>query len=254
MKTLFKVAGVIFAMGLASTTQATPFSVFSGWNLLADDDGVGSNGFVNPGWGGQAFDAEYLFYKLDGSALSVGLQTGFNIQANSGYKYTDNHYYYAGDLALSFDGNNSNYEYAVDFGNKARGYSTNAAISAGVGDTDLAGLYKVDTWNNDIYFTQSAPYAMDAGSLLLAANSGNFIEGSGNVGGKLSYYNIFTFDLSNISGLGQSFGLDVHWTMSCGNDEIEGGSRVMRVSEPGSVVLFALGLLGLVLVRRKIRR
>lgn len=254
MKLISKISSLFILGSLSASVLATPLNVFNGWNVLANDDGVYTNGFVDPGWGGQAFDAEHLFYKLDGSLLSVGLQTGFNIHKNDGYKFSDGKWYYAGDLALSFDGNTSNYEYAIDFGNKARGYNTNAAISAGAGDKDAAGLYRVTTWNNDIHFTQSAPYAMDAGTLLVAANATNFAEGTGTLAGNLSYYNIFTFDLSNIAGLGQSFGFSAHWTMSCGNDEIEGGAQITKVSEPGTFLLLGLGLFGLVAARRRVAR
>lgn len=254
MKLIPRISLFLLLGGFSVSAFATPLTVFNGWNLLANDDGVFANGFVDPGWGGQAFDAEHLFYKLEGSQLSVGLQTGFNIHKNDGYKHSDGKWYYTGDLALSFDGSASNYEYAVDFGNKARGYNTNAAISAGVGDTDAAGLYNVTTWNNDIHFGQSAPYAMDAGTLLVAANGSNFVEGTGTLASNLSYYNIFTFDLSNIAGISQSFGLNAHWTMSCGNDEIEGGAQVIQVAEPGSLLLLSFGLLGLVATRRRLRK
>ncbi len=142
-----KVLNFIFASSIAlvSAASAAPLSVFSGWNMLANEDGVGSGGYVGPGYGGQAFDAEYLFYKLEGNQLSVGLQTGFNIISDNGILFSDGRRYYGGDLALSFDGNTSNYEYAVDFGNATRGYGTGAKISAGdsTQDTDAAGLYQV---------------------------------------------------------------------------------------------------------------
>ncbi len=252
MKLINKCATLLALGSLSISALATPLSVFNGWNLLANDDGVYANGFVDPGWGGQAFDAEHLFYKLDGSRLSVGLQTGFNIHKNDGYKHSDGKWYYAGDLALSFDGSASTYEYAIDFGNSAHGYFSKAAISAGVGSADLAGLYRVTAWNNDIYYGQSAPYAMDAGTLLVAANTTNFTEGTGTLAGNLSYYSIFSFDLGAIEGLGQSVALHAHWTMSCGNDEIEGAAQFAQVPEPSSSWLWALGLAGLVATRRRL--
>lgn len=254
--TLFsKVATAVVLAGLCASVSATPLAVFTGWTQLAEEDGtyVG-DAYLNPGYGGQKFDAEYLFYKLEGSTLSIGLQTGFNTLSDNGYKHSDNRWYYGGDLALSFDGNSANYEYAVDFGNKTRDYHGSDPVSAGAGDTDVAGLYAVSAWNNDIAFPVSSPFAMDGGSLLVAANGGNYAEGSGanNLANQLSYYNIFSFDLSHIDGLQQTFGLDVHWTMSCGNDAIDGGTQLTRVPEPSGLLLLGLGLLGLVACRRRV--
>ena len=252
MKTLGNLSSALFLLFIASASFAGPLTVFNGWTTLANDDGVGSGGWVNPGYGGQNFDAEYLFYKIQGNQLSIGLQTGFDIISQNGQSFSG-HQYFNGDLALSFDGNKSNYEYAIDFGNLTKGYTSNQTISSQGVNTgtgiDAAGLYKVTSWNNDIYYGQSAPYGMSGGSMLVAANASNFKEGTGMSGADLSFYNIFSFDLSNITGLGSNYTLDAHWTMSCGNDALDGHAEV---PEPGSIALLVLGFLGLLIARRKI--
>ena len=229
-----------------------PLGVFDGtWTQIANDDGVGTNGYVNPGWGGQAFDAEYLYYKKTGNSLSIGLQTGFDL--SDGKYSTGGKDYFAGDLGLSFDGDAAVYEYAFDFGLLTKDYH-NHLVDAGSGTgIDTAGLYHVTAWNTDIYFHQSSPFAMDNGTLLAAVNGSTVLNSfsSGLTGEGLSYYRIVTFDLAS---LGTDFsGLDAHWTMSCGNDAID-GSAPAPVPEPSTSVLLGIGSGLLWLSRRRMTR
>jgi hypothetical protein len=45
--------------------------------------------------------------------------------------------------------------------------------------------------------------------------------------------------------------LGFHWTMSCGNDVIEGRVNIGAVPEPGLITLLGLGVLGLLAVRKR---
>ncbi|MCK5826660.1 MAG: PEP-CTERM sorting domain-containing protein, partial [Desulfuromusa sp.] len=193
------------------------------------------------------FDAEYLFYKQAGSVLSIGLQTGFDVE--TGKVTVSNKDYYAGDLALSFDGDNSTYEYAFDFGLYTEDYYGNVL------GPDAEGLYKVESffgfvtgWNNGVYsgHTVSNPFAMASGTLF----TGDITNDAGSFGD--SYYRMVSFNLDDIYGLDFT-GLDVHWTMSCGNDAID-GSAPASVPEPATMVLLGSGLIGLALYRRKIKK
>jgi hypothetical protein len=259
MNKLFKSLSALVLITLSSASFAGQLPIFSGWTVFASEDQSGTGNYqLTPGWGGQAFDAEYLFYKLEGNTLSIGLQTGFDIISSNG-QYYDGRRYYTGDLALSFDGDKSNYEYAIDFGKLTKNYADTVKISAqgNASGIDTAGLYKVNSWNNDIYYYTnggySAPYGAASGSLLVAANGVNFSQGSGILGGDKSYYSIFTFDLASITGLPQNFTLDAHWTMSCGNDAIDGRVTLAKVPEPSPFILLGFGLVGLLAARRKLK-
>ncbi len=226
------------ALSISLPVNATVLDIWAadGWTVLDIDDGVGPGGYVGPGWGGQAFDAEYLFYKQENNLLSIGLQTGFDIL--DGQQYYGAQAYYAGDLALGF--NNGGYNYAIDFGLVTRDSDANN-VGLGTGNQDAAGLYSVSAWNNNISFSVSSPFGMDEGTYLSGITASSGVDGD-------SYFRTATFDL-NVLGI-EATSFSAHWTMSCGNDAVEGSANIASVPEPGSLLLLIGALFGLVGSRR----
>ncbi len=240
--------------------NSTTNTYVNGWSEFANGDGT-----IGPGGGGQAFDAEYLFYKLEGNKLSIALQTGFDV-ADGQQEYGVGDIYYTGDLALSFDGAaDGKFQYAIDFGLFTADYSginnpvgNEVGGNTGTAGIDFAGLYSVDEntgWSNGVYsgYSASAPLAMETGVLV-----GNLIDNIYGIeepnGVKTSYYRIVSFDINSISEIlpGNSFELEAKWTMSCGNDTIQGSFQdVAPVPEPTTMLLLGAGLLGIGGMRRK---
>lgn len=228
-----------------------PFSFWSadGWTAMTLAN-PNEDGTLGPGVGGQPFDAEYLYFKQSGNTLSLGIQAGFDLvdgHLNTSPSPFD---YYSGDLAVSFDGNTSTYEYGVDFGLLTRDYQLDPVdMGSGTG-IDPAGFYAVSSWNTDVYsgHTSANPFAIDAGSLVSSLSDNS--AGSGSVGGEQSYWRTVSFDIGSL-GLSGDSDLDVHWTMSCGNDVINGSATITSVPEPSILALLASSLLGIGWVGRR---
>lgn len=245
-----------------------------GWTQF-QADGAAEDGANGPGVGGQGFDAEYLFYRQDGSVVSIALQTGFDV-VDGEYHYSGIDYF-SGDLALSFDGDvtlsdETTYEYGVDFGLLTKNYQDQNVNFTSGELVDVAGLYKIATnasgvvngWDIGVVggaasgtgagsagHHESDPFAIDeidmAGTLAdFDASALNFsttaLQGSGSEGD--NYYRIVTFDTAGFNF--DIAAIDVHWTMSCGNDNING---TFSVPEPESVAMILLGLFGLMVAR-----
>ncbi len=271
-------AVIVLVIGHSSSVRAGTVSgvlgsgVWDGWASFQNDnvnggrgeDWVGRGEKVNPGWGGQRFDAEYLFYKLDGNTLSLGLQTGFDIitgKVRSGSKD-----YYAGDMALSFDGT-TDYKYALDFGLLTKDYGDHNVSAEGgyhngnVGDgVDDSGLYSVSKWNTHVIpgFEASNPFAMDGGTIetgFTFDDSGSGLLTNSNGGTDTSFYRQVSFDIGQFRQNDGSLWVDAHWVMSCGNDAINGSIHDEQpVPEPGTIALLGIGLAGLVGVEKRRRR
>ena len=219
---------LLFGNALATPTVDGNFGLPEWAGYYAEDDWVGSGGYVSPGWGGQDFDIEYLGLYIAGSTIFFGIQTGFDLI--NGVDYGGAHYN-PGDFFIDF-GNNGSWDVGIDYtGTNFTLYSNNLA------------------YDNAAPFSQSSPWQVTSGQTPVGSS---FIGAYGwsNDGTDNHYvlegsFSLYDYGLS--AYLGQSATL--HWTMSCGNDLLEVTSA--PVPEPSTMLLFGTGFLGLAMIGRK---
>ncbi|WP_300452065.1 PEP-CTERM sorting domain-containing protein [Accumulibacter sp.] len=231
----------------------------------AIDDQVGAGAYyLNPGWGGQAYDAEALYAKIADGRLYIALATGHNPRTvnNPGANS-----YGAGDFAIDFrkDG-------TFDLGINIKQVNSVARGGAPVFESFgvEGGVYKDPTWayglwdkNGHHTSPESARYAPDmahpthllAGTAVGLATLAYTTSGQPGYGanpGDRHYFYEMSVDLALLRSGGWHDGeaFDIHWTENCANDSIFVDPPGI-VPEPATLALMGLGFCGLVSRRGK---
>lgn len=190
--------------------------------------------FLSPGWGGQKFDVEAIYFKREADMAYFAVVTGFPLEG----RFYQGQQYYAGDFAIDF-GSDGSYEFGVETSGANQGH-----------------VYGNPTWVNPL-FLECGPYALAGGTLLgdvnFAYNSTTYL---------VDQHYAFEFGIP-ISYFGSYWGDYVpvftgKWTMSCGNDCLDvRTSRIPNSPEPATAATMLLGLAGLgasTLCRKFIRK
>ena len=259
-------AGLALACALAAPLTAHAASVSVDGNFA--DGGIRNNGtvagwtpnagvlftvedqsgaYLNPGWGGQAYDAEALYLswqtKADGQTyLNVGLITGHNpATATAGDSYG------RGDFRTD-SGRAGSWASALLPAHRTTSLRqgdvvapTNANWSTGLWSDP--GVY--DPANSD-YVTKVSS-GTDVGNATLAISSS--FTNMGTLGGTHWFYEmeipVSVFG-THWQGASPSETFDIQWTMLCANDIIVLDPPAAAIPEPASLalVLGGLGLLG----------
>lgn len=231
---IINIDGNLSDWGIQSNGNVNDWTPNLGIHSTIDDQHAS---FLDPGYGGQAYDAEALYAFLDDSYLYIAMATGHNPNTQN----IGNHYG-AGDFALDF-GKNGIYEAGI---NIKPSWDTFGVEK---------GFYSVSGWREGIWNDNSAtgykksehPTSIESGELkgLVDLVISGAQTGYGEWPGDTHYFYEMRIDrdLLKLAGWqGDSF--NIHWTMNCANDSIITDPAV-AVPEPEILGFLVFGLLGM---------
>jgi hypothetical protein len=213
------------------------------------EDDTGRSGYLNPGYGGQAYDAEAIYVYKSSVSIDIAIVTGLS-------PLTPKDKYPAGDIAIDFSyvADDPNYKPSFDVGVVTWG--------DGVGLGTAGDLYDVTKWNYGLWtapgvlgntendFKKAHPTSIADGAPIhqnqkvALAYSQDPIKGLGEYVNDEHYVIETSIPLALLTNFNTSEPFLVHWTMACANDYVQ-------VDPPGSVPapaplgLMILGLLPL---------
>lgn len=207
-------------------------------------------------YGGQNYDIEQLFYLYEdldpnaytGGTLYVGMVTGYE-PTNSTYR--------AGDLF-------------IDLGYASGAHTYDLAIATGVESSSRFG----DAWTNNGWSTSGVTISGHSGSnpyrvqntlsgATYYANAAIDWDYENGPGDRHNFLELSLFLNGAMEELIALNGIGLHWTMACGNDNINVYDSnplstippppppLDPVPEPATLVLFGMGAMGLALSHRR---
>jgi hypothetical protein len=174
--------------------------------------------YLNPGYGGQKFDAEAMYGKIDGDKFYIAIVTGMPMGGYGGEL--------PGDIFLDLGNNNI-------YGIKTIG-------------ADKGKLFKGASWNDSPYWPASKFTTMISGTGTDLGLIDDYFYGYTYATGE--HYVLEMAISTSLFGSDWQNKAILQWTETCGNDVI---GLTVHTPEPATMIMMGIGLLGAGALRRR---
>lgn len=241
--------------GLHANGTAANWTPNAGILYIVEDQSNANSGYLSPGWGGQAYDAEALYLTWGNNAqgvmsLFLALVTGHNPNTATA---PGNNTFGRGDFAIDF-GRDGSWDFGVLTKNRTQGLHTGDVVKTSNADW-AKGLWSspgvlANTSHPSPYVTH-VNTGTDVGNAKVVWNQ--ISGGMGILGGNHWFYEVeipVSAFGSYWSGNNPAKSFDVQWTMDCANDIITLDPPI-KVPEPASAALLLAGIGALAGQRRR---